>query len=163
MIIRCNHNYIVREWSRKHNNRLVPRPLSKCCLLTCPCTLQLTNNHIWCMWSTTNATVCLELRATAHYGYPLHIQHTLQTDNHTLDKYQKEQMINPATKTFTYAGHIDAKLINFSQICQKNPSKIGCFLLIVSWRSFPPKFPMKSADFPKNLPLKILRKLTFFR
>ena len=71
-----------------HKNRLVPRPLSKCWLLTCPCTLQLTNNHTWCMWSTTNATVCPELRATAHYGYPLHIQHTLQTDNHTLDKYQ---------------------------------------------------------------------------
>ena len=68
----------------------------------------------------------------------------------------KEQMIIPDTKTFTDAGHIDVKLIDFSQICQKNPSEIGCFLLIVSWRSFPPKFPGKSADFPKNLPLKIL-------
>ena len=75
----------------------------------------------------------------------------------------KEQMIIPATKTFTDAGHIDAKLVDFSQICQKYPSEIGCFLLIVSWRSFPPKFPVKSADFPKNLPLKIFRKLTFFR
>ena len=66
---------------------------------------------------------------------------------------------------FTNAGHIDAKLIDFSEICQKNekPSEIGCLLLIVCWRSFPPKFPVKSADFPKNLPLKILRKLTFFR
>ena len=34
--------------------------------------------------------------------------------------------------------------------------------MIVSWRSFPPKFPVKSADFSKNLPLKILWKLTFF-
>ena len=74
----------------------------------------------------------------------------------------KEQMIIPVKKTLNNAGHIDAKLIDFSEICQKNPSEIGCFLLIVSWRSFPPKFPVKSADFPKNLPLKILRKLTFF-
>ena len=59
------------------------------------------------------------------------------------------------------AGHIDAKLIDFSAICQKKSSEIGCFLLIVSWRSFPPKFPLKSADFSKNLPLKILRNLTF--
>ena len=64
--------------------------------------------------------------------------------------------------TLNNAGHIDAKLIDFSEICQKKSSEIGCFLLIVSWRSFPPKFPVKSADFSKNLPLKILRKLTFF-
>ena len=64
---------------------------------------------------------------------------------------------------FTNVGHIDAKLIDFSEICRKKHSEIGFFLLIVSWRSFPPKFPVKSADFPKNLPLKILRKLTFFR
>ena len=77
----------------------------------------------------------------------------------------KEQMIIPVKKktTLNNAGHIDAKLIDFSEICQKKSSEIGCFLLIVSWRSFPPKFPVKSADFPKNLPLKILRKLTFFR
>ena len=81
----------------------------------------------------------------------------------------QEQMIIPQlTKTFTNAGHIDAKLIDFSEICQKNPSEIGDFLLIVSWRSFPPKFLVKSADFPKKflgnyLPLKILRKLTLFR
>ena len=44
----------------------------------------------------------------------------------------------------------DAKLIDFSEICQKKSSEIGCFLLIVSWRSFPPKFPTKSADFSEN-------------
>ena len=59
------------------------------------------------------------------------------------------------------AGHIDAKLINFSEICKKKTSEIGCFLLIVSWQSFPSKFLVKSADFPKiflgnYLPLKIL-------
>ena len=69
----------------------------------------------------------------------------------------KEQMIIPVKKTtLNNAGHIDAELINFSKICQKKSSEIGCFLLIVSWRSFPPKFTVKSADFSKNLPLKIL-------
>ena len=58
---------------------------------------------------------------------------------------------------FNNAGHIDAKLIDFTEICPKKSSEIGCFLLIVSWRSFPPKFPLKSADCSKNLPLKILR------
>ena len=75
----------------------------------------------------------------------------------------KEQMIIPVKKKLNNAAHIDAKLIDFSQICQKNPSEIGCFLLIVSWRSFPPKLSVKSANFPKNLPLKILQNLTFFR
>ena len=75
----------------------------------------------------------------------------------------KEQMIIPVKKTLNNAGHIDTKLIDFSEICQKKSSEIGCFLLIVSWPSFPPKFPVKSADFSKNLPLKILRNLTFFR
>ena len=66
-------------------------------------------------------------------------------------------MIIPVKKTLNNASHIDAKLIVFSEICQKKPSEIGCFLLIVSWRSFP----VKSADFSMNLPLKILRNLTF--
>ena len=58
----------------------------------------------------------------------------------------------------TNAGHIDAKLIDFSEISHQKSSEIGCFCFC-----FPPKFPMKSADFSKNLPLKILRNLTFFR
>ena len=62
----------------------------------------------------------------------------------------KEQMIIPVKKTLNNTGHIDAKLIDFSEICQKKSSVIGCFLLIVSWRSFPPKFPTKSADFSEN-------------
>ena len=37
----------------------------------------------------------------------------------------KEQMIIPVKKTLNNAGHINAKLINFSEI--------GSFLLIVSW------------------------------
>ena len=75
----------------------------------------------------------------------------------------KEQMIIPVKKTLNITGHIDAKLIDFSEICQKKSSEIGCFLLIFSWQSFPPKFPMKLANFSENLPLKILRNLTFFR
>ena len=69
----------------------------------------------------------------------------------------KEQMIIPVKKMLSNAGHIDAKLFDFSEISPKKSSKIGCFLLIVSWQSFPPKFPMKSADFSKTLPLKILQ------
>ena len=58
-------------------------------------------------------------------------------------------------KTLNNAGHIDAKLIDISEICQKKSSEIGSFLLIVSWRSFPLKFPVKLADFSNNLPPKI--------
>ena len=72
-------------------------------------------------------------------------------------------MIIPVKKTLNNIGHIDTKFIDFSESCQKKSSEIGCFLLIVSWRSFPPKFPVKSANFFKNLTLKILRNLTFFR
>ena len=57
----------------------------------------------------------------------------------------KEQMIIPVKRN--NAGHIDAELIDFSEICQKKSSEIGCFLLIVSWRSFPPR------NFPWNRPI----------
>ena len=75
----------------------------------------------------------------------------------------KEQMIISVKKTLNNAGHINAKLIDFSQLFQKKSSEIGCFLLIVSCRSFPAKFRVKSTDFSKNSPLKILPNLTFFR
>ena len=77
----------------------------------------------------------------------------------------KEQIIIPVKKTFTNAGHIDRKLIDFGEICRKKSSEIGCFLLIVSWRSFLPKFPVKSADFPANFfffPAKIPRNRPIF-
>ena len=75
----------------------------------------------------------------------------------------KEQMIIPVKKTLNNAGHIDAKLIDFSEICQKKSSEIGCFFTDCFLAKFPPpKFPVKSAYFSKNLPLKSLRKLTFF-
>ena len=44
----------------------------------------------------------------------------------------KEQMIIPVKKTLNNAGHIDAKLIDFSEISPPKSSEIGCFLLIVS-------------------------------
>ena len=51
----------------------------------------------------------------------------------------KEQMIIPVKKTFTNAGHIDAKLIDFSEICQKKIQRnrlifTDCFLA-----KFPPE------------------------
>ena len=91
-------------------------------------------------------------------------------------------MIIPVKKTFNNAGHIDAKLIDFSEICQKKSSKIGCFLLIVSWQIPPPPprnflwnrpifliiCPWKNLSKFESFPLKstksadILRILTFF-
>ena len=65
-------------------------------------------------------------------------------------------MIIPVKKTLNNAGHIDAKFIDFSEICQKNPTKLAVFYWFFCWRSFPPKFSMKSADFSKNLPRKSL-------
>ena len=48
----------------------------------------------------------------------------------------KEQIIIPVKKTFTNAGHIDRKLINFSEICQKKNRLFftDCFLA-----KFPPE------------------------
>ena len=48
-----------------------------------------------------------------------------------------EQMIIPVKKTVNNAGHIDAKLIDFSKIYQKKSGEISYFLLIVSPRNFP--------------------------
>ena len=67
----------------------------------------------------------------------------------------KEQMIIPVKKKRSQTLVISMQ--NWSilaKLAKKKTSEIGCFLLIVSWRSFPPKFPLKSADFPKN-PSKI--------
>ena len=63
-------------------------------------------------------------------------------------------MIIPVKKTLNSAGHIDAKLIDFSEICQKNPAKSAVFYWLFLVEVSPPKFPMKSADFSKNLPRK---------
>ena len=39
----------------------------------------------------------------------------------------KEQMIIPVKKMLNNAGHIDAKLIDFSEISPKNPAKSAVF------------------------------------
>ena len=44
-----------------------------------------------------------------------------------------------------------------AKFAKKKSSEMGCFLLIVSWRSFPLKFPVKSANFSKNLPRKTFK------
>ena len=90
----------------------------------------------------------------------------------------KEKMIIPVKRTLNNAGHIDAKLIDFSEICQKNPAKSAVFYWLflgeVSPRNFPwnrPIFlricPWKSfenwlfsAKIPRNGPI-FLRILTF--
>ena len=90
----------------------------------------------------------------------------------------KERMIIPVKKTLNNAGHIDAKLIDFSEICQKNPMKSAVFywlflgkvsplnfpwnwpifLRICLWKSF--KIWLSSAKIPRNWPI-FLRILTF--
>ena len=90
----------------------------------------------------------------------------------------KEQMIIPVKKTLNNAGHIDAKLIDFSEICQKNPAKSAVFywlflgevsrwifpwnwpifLRICPWKSF--EIWLFSVKIPRNRP--IFRKFWLF-
>ena len=49
----------------------------------------------------------------------------------------KEQMIIPAKKTLNDAFHIDTKLINVSEICQKISREIGCFFTDCVLAKFP--------------------------
>ena len=72
-------------------------------------------------------------------------------------------MIIPVKKNVKQAGHIDAKLIDFREICQQKSSETGCFLLIVSWRSFPRNFPWNRPIFLRIYLWKSFRNLTFFR
>ena len=91
----------------------------------------------------------------------------------------KEQMIIPVKKTLNNAGHIDAKLIDFSEICQKNPAKSAVFYWLFLGEVSPWNFPWNrpiflricprnsfeiwlfSAKIPQNRPI-FLRILTFF-
>ena len=70
----------------------------------------------------------------------------------------KEQMIIPVKKTLNNAGHIDAKLIDFSEICQKNPAKSAVFYWLFLGEVSPRNFPWNRPIF---LPMKILQNLTF--
>ena len=55
-------------------------------------------------------------------------------------------MIIPVKKTLNNAGHIDTKLIDFSEICHKNPTKLAvlsdCFLA-----KFPPQISREIGQF----------------
>ena len=66
----------------------------------------------------------------------------------------KEQMIIPVKKTLNSAGHIDAKLIDVSEICQKNPAKSAvCYWLFlgeVSPKNFPRNRPIFLRICPQN-------------
>ena len=75
----------------------------------------------------------------------------------------KEQMIIPVKKTLNNADHIDTKLIDFSEICPQKFQRNRLFFTDCFLAKYPPKFRVKSADLSKNLPLNILRNLTFFR
>ena len=51
----------------------------------------------------------------------------------------KEQMIIPVKKTLNNAGHIDAKLIDFSEICQKKTQRNRLFFTDCFLAKFPPE------------------------
>ena len=86
----------------------------------------------------------------------------------------KEQMIILVKKTWNNAGHIDAKLIEFSEICQKKSSEIGCFFTDCFLAKFPSEISREIGQFfyefgPENplkfdfFPLKSLETGRFFR
>ena len=64
----------------------------------------------------------------------------------------KEQMIIPVKKTLNNAGHIDAKLIDFSEICQKNPSKSAVFYWLFLGEVSPQNFPWNRPIFLRICP-----------
>ena len=51
----------------------------------------------------------------------------------------KEQMIIPVKTTLNNAGHIDAKLIDFSEMYQTKSSEIGWFFTYCFLAKFPPE------------------------
>ena len=65
----------------------------------------------------------------------------------------KEQMIIPVKKTLNNAGHIDAKLIDFSKICPKNIQRNWLFFIDCFLAKFPLKISSEIGRFFMNLPL----------
>ena len=51
----------------------------------------------------------------------------------------KEQMIIPVKKTLNNAGHIDAKLVDFNEICQKKIEPNWLFFTDCFLAKFPPE------------------------
>ena len=67
----------------------------------------------------------------------------------------KEQMIIPVKKTLNNAAHIDAKLIDFSEICQKKIQRNRLFFTDCFLAKFPPRnFPWNRLIFLRTCPWK---------
>ena len=66
----------------------------------------------------------------------------------------KEQMIILVKKTWNNAGYIDAKLIEFSEICQKNPAKSAVFYWLFLGEVSPRNFPWNRPIFLRICPWK---------
>ena len=64
----------------------------------------------------------------------------------------KEQMIIPVKKTLNSAGYINAKLIDFNEICQKNPAKSAVFYWLFLGEVFPQNFPWNRPIFLRICP-----------
>ena len=64
----------------------------------------------------------------------------------------KEQVIIPVKKTLNNAGHIDAKLIDFSENCQKNPAKSAVFYWLFLGEVSPQNFPWNRPIFFRICP-----------
>ena len=64
----------------------------------------------------------------------------------------KEQMIIPIKKTLNSAGYINAKLIDFNEICQKNPAKSAVFYWLFLGEVFPKNFPWNRPIFLRICP-----------
>ena len=71
----------------------------------------------------------------------------------------KEQMIISVKKILNNAGHINAKLIDFSKLFKKNPARSAVFYWLFLAEVSPRIFEWNQP----NSPLKILPNLTFFR
>ena len=61
-------------------------------------------------------------------------------------------MIIPVKKTLNSAGNIDAKFIDFSEICQKNPAKSAVFYWLFLGEVSPPNFPWNRPIFLRICP-----------
>ena len=93
--------------------------------------------------------------------------------NHNLDSFSirsfsgellfKKANYPVKKKTLNNAGHIDKKIeLILAKFAPKKIQRNRLFFTDCFLAKFPPpKFPVKSADFSKNLPLKILRNLNF--
>ena len=66
----------------------------------------------------------------------------------------KEQMFVPVKKMLNNAGHIDAKLIDFSEISPQNPAKSAVFYWLFLGKVFPQNFPWNRPIFLRLCPWK---------